>query len=107
MSMRELTLEQPHLKPESLGYFRFGDVDEWKILTNDAGEWHTLSTDDFHALLQGGIGPDHAQYKSLQRKGFIRSDLDVEALADKLRRKKPWLGQGPHLAVVISTLRCN
>jgi His-Xaa-Ser system radical SAM maturase HxsB len=107
MSIRQIKLSQPVLHPEKLGFFRFGDVDAWKVLTNDAGEWHALSTEDFHALLQGGISLEHPEYKALQRKGFIRSDLDLEDQADKLRRKKPWLGQGPHMAVVITTLRCN
>lgn len=107
MTSRTLTLTPPVIRPESLGFFRFGDVDQWKVLTNDAGEWHTLTQEDFQSLLKGEIKADHPQYKSLQRKGFIRADLDLEDMADKVRRKRSWLGQGPHLAVVITTLRCN
>jgi uncharacterized protein len=107
MTTRSMNLKLPTVAPEKLGFLRFGDVDDWKVLTNDAGEWHTLSTEDFNALLKGEIGTEHKEYRSLQRKGFIRADLDLEAMADKVRRRRPWLGQGPHLAVVISTLRCN
>ncbi|MGB0640544.1 MAG: hypothetical protein ACPGTU_14495, partial [Myxococcota bacterium] len=107
MSLRTIHLDSPAVIPDALGYFRFGDVDNWKVLTNDAGEWHALKTEDFHLLLKGELDEEHAEYTSLQRKGFIRADLDLEALADKVRRKKQWMGQGPHLAVVITTLRCN
>jgi len=102
-----ITLPGLQIRPESLGFFRFGDLKGWKVLTNDAGEWHLLRQPDFDALLSGNLGADHAEYAILQRKGFIRADLDLEDIADKVRRKKRWLGQGPHLAVVISTLRCN
>lgn len=107
MKHRSLAITPSSVRPEALGHFRFGDVDDWKVLTNDAGEWQALSAADFEALLRGEIADDHPQYKSLKRKGFIRADLDLEDLADKLRRKRSWLGQGPHLAVVITTLRCN
>ncbi len=103
----KITLRSPQAKPESLGYFRFGDLDGWKVLTNDAGEWHVLTPTDFNALVSGNLSADHTHYAVLQRKGFIRADLDLEDIADKVRRKKRWLGQGPHMAVVISTLRCN
>ena len=63
MSLRTLSLERPTVHPEKLGFFRFGDVDGWRVLTNDAGEWHTLSSDDFNALLKGDIGPEHPEYK--------------------------------------------
>ena len=91
MTTRTITLRPPELKEESLGFFRFGDVAPWKVLTNDAGEWHTLSTEDFHRLLEGELKEDHPDYLSLQRKGFIRGDLDLEDLSDKLRKKKQWL----------------
>jgi len=107
MSGGVLTLNPSAMNDDALGFFRFGDVDQWKVLTNDAGEWHTLSRADFEKLLRGEITEEHPDYLSLQRKGFIRTDLDLEDMADKLRKKKHWLGQGPHMAVVITTLRCN
>ena len=70
MTTRSMDLKQPTVLPEKLGFMRFGDVDDWKVLTNDAGEWHTLSSDDFHALMKGEIGEDHEEYRGLQRKGF-------------------------------------
>ena len=53
MSSRTLTLHPPAVNEEALGFFRFGDIDQWKVLTNDAGEWHVLTEADFHTLLKG------------------------------------------------------
>ncbi len=102
-----MTLPAIDLKESALGYFRFGQLDGWHILTNDAGEWHVLRPDDFQQFLAGNIDADHTEYNGLQRKGFLRSDFDVDDLTDKVRRKKWWLGQGPHLAAVVVTQRCN
>ena len=92
---------------EKLGFFRYGRIGERVLLTNDAGEWHALSDEDFRAFLAGTVDADHPQYAGLQEKGFLRSDLDVEHLAEKVRTKKKFLGLGPHLHVMITTLRCN
>ena len=62
MSLRKLTLQRPAVKEDAVGFFRFGDIDQWKVLTNDAGEWHTLTTADFHKLLNGQIQEDHPEY---------------------------------------------
>jgi His-Xaa-Ser system radical SAM maturase HxsB len=107
MSKRTLRLQTPELDESSLGYFRFGELDGWRVLTNDAGEWLTIRPDDFDKLLAGQIDDSHPQFDALRRRGFLRADLDLEDLTDKVRRKKRWLGQGPHLAVVITSLRCN
>ena len=106
-TMHTLQLNRPSVAYEQLGYFRYGRIGERVLLTNDAGEWHALTEDDFRAFLKGHIQVDHAQYSGLQQKGFLRTDLDVEHLAEKVRRKKKFVGVGPHLHVMITTLRCN
>jgi His-Xaa-Ser system radical SAM maturase HxsB len=108
-STRAHTLQVPRLPvaPEHLGPFRWGRVAGGILLTNDAGEWQHLAEPDFRALLQGQLGAEHPKWPELQAKGFLRSDLDLEELARKIRRKRRYLGAGPHLAVVITTLRCN
>ena len=107
MSHRRIPLNLPNLKSDTLGYFRFGHIDNATLLTNDAGEWAFLSNEDFNAFLQGQIEEEHPTYSELQGKGFLRSGLDLEDLALKVRRKKAFLGQGPHLHIVITSLRCN
>jgi len=34
-------------KVEDLAFFRYGSIGQKKVLTNDAGEFHFLSDDDF------------------------------------------------------------
>ena len=105
--MKQLTLPMPSIDVDKLGYFRYGKIDENYLLTNDAGEWIFLSEDDFHSFLKGNITEEHASFEALKSYGFLRQDLDTEDLATKIRRKKHFLGQGPHLHIVITTLRCN
>ena len=103
------TLELPRraVRPEALGPFRWGKIGEKVLLTSDAGEWQLLSQPDFARFLRGEITPEHPAYDGLRERGFLRQDLDAEDLARKLRRKRRYLGAGPHLAVVITTLRCQ
>lgn len=102
-----LRLQPQALDASKLSFFRWGRVAGRVVLSNDAGEWHALSDEGFTDLLGGKIEPGHADYEALRAKSFLRADLDLEELARKVRRKRRYLGQGPHLAVVISTLRCN
>jgi His-Xaa-Ser system radical SAM maturase HxsB len=106
---RERSIRLPVLlaEPSSLGYFRWGRVDEQVVLSNDAGEWELLSDSDFTQFLAAAMPPSHPRFRSLQEKGFLRQGLDLEALASRVRRKKRFLGVGPHLHVLITTLRCN
>ena len=107
MSQRTLTLNQPALAEESLGYFRFGDFGDKVLLTNDAGEWQMLPRPDWERFIKGDIAEGDPLYEDLHTKGFLRSGIDLDALAGRVRRKKSFLSNGPHLHVVIATLRCN
>jgi uncharacterized protein len=103
----KLRLSRPPLAPEKLGWFRWGRVAGKVLLTNDVGEWLFLEEADFRSFLAGGLPAEHPKYAGLQERGFLRDNLDAEELARRLRKKKRFLGQGPHLAIVITTLRCN
>jgi His-Xaa-Ser system radical SAM maturase HxsB len=92
---------------EKLSFFRWGDINGKKIVTNDAGAWHFLDEKSFEDLLAGRIADGHPEYRALTQKGFLRASLDLPAFADKVGRKKRFVGQGPHLHIVITTLRCN
>ncbi|MEL6349634.1 MAG: His-Xaa-Ser system radical SAM maturase HxsB, partial [Myxococcota bacterium] len=108
ITRRTLALPKPALAAETLGYFRYGRLRPGRtVLTNDAGEWEVLSDEDFHAMLAGQLSEDHPRFGALTEKGFLRQDLDADAMAARIRRKKRFLGQGPHLHIIIATLRCN
>ena len=105
---RRLTLPRRAIDPSKLGYFRWGAIGDGRtVLTNDAGEFEVLADGDFSDLLAGRLDEAHPRHRALHDKGFLRQDLDLEEMARKVRRKRRYLGNGVHLAVVITTLRCN
>lgn len=104
---RQLRLRQPTLVPEHLAFFRYGEVAGKVLLTNDSGQWHFLSKEDFETLLAGKLEAEHPEHAALSEKGFLREGFDVDSFAAKLRQKKRFVGVGPHLHIVITTLRCN
>ena len=105
--MKTLNVSLPEIDASKLAYFRYGLIGEQILLTNDAGEWTFVTQDVFDMLLQGKMTSEHPAYEELKSKSFLREDLDVEDLALKIRRKKAFLGNGPHLHGVVTTLRCN
>ena len=104
---RSIPVQLPELDLDKLGPFRFGRIDGQVLLTSDVGEYHWLSEADFGHFLAGRIGPDHPEFAALQDKGFVRVQMDLDAMSRKLARKRAFLGMGPHLHVIITTLRCN
>lgn len=108
MPRHSLKLTFPALRPQALGFFRWGGLaDDRVVLTNDAGEWLLLDRVDFDALLAGRLGPGHPRHRELQERCMVRQGADLGGLADRVRRKKAFVGQGPHLHVVVTTRRCN
>lgn len=107
LQQRSLSVRRLPLAEDKLAYFRFGKIGDKVIVTTDAGDWHILSQGDFEAMLAGRLTEESPAYGPLKQKGFLRDGLDADALALRLRRKKAFLGVGPHLHIVIATLRCN
>lgn len=104
---RTLQLRPLALDTERLGYLRFGEIAGRMLITNDIGEWELLSHEQFRELLAGRTDPEDPIWPRLVEKGFVRTGVDLNQLAERLGRKRHFLGLGPHLHVVITTLRCN
>jgi uncharacterized protein len=102
-----IKVARPKVDAEKLGFFRYGFIDDRVLMTNDGGEWCFLSKEDFHLFLAGELTEAHPLYAMLHARGFFRRDLDLTALAQKVRRKRYYVDYGPHLHVMITTLRCN
>jgi uncharacterized protein len=102
-----ISLPKRQVDAEKLGFFRYGFIAGRVLLTNDAGEWHFLDPEEFKLFLRGGIEPGHKDYDALAARGFLRSEMDPLSLAAKVRRKRYYVDYGPHLQVLITTLRCN
>ena len=107
MNLRTVTAHGYDDNVEGLAFFRYGSIGQKKVLTNDAGEFHFLSEDDFGAFVEGRLTSEHPEFEALAEKGFVRSRFDALSFAEKLRRKKSFLGVGPYLHIVLTTLRCN
>ena len=107
MSVRTISLDKLSIAPENLGFFRYGTVGGRILLTNDAGDWHFLSQKDFADFLAQKLPDDHPEKGELRAKGFLRDGMDVDSLAQRIGRKKRFVGAGPHLHILITTLRCN
>jgi uncharacterized protein len=102
---RGLTLPQPELAADSLGYFRWGRIGGKVLVTNDAGDWAFLNEEELNDLLAGGVGKGHPRFEELQRKGFLREGLDLDALSARVAQRNRHVRRGPHLHVVTLTSR--
>ncbi|MCB9664902.1 MAG: His-Xaa-Ser system radical SAM maturase HxsB [Alphaproteobacteria bacterium] len=107
IATRTIQLPKLAVQADKLGPFRFERMAGKVLLTADSGEWHFLSEDDFAVFLKGELVAGHPEYEGLAAKGFIRAELNPWDLAAKVRRKRYYVDYGPHLHVMITTLRCN
>jgi His-Xaa-Ser system radical SAM maturase HxsB len=93
--------------PADLVPFRFREVGGDVLLTSSFGDWVFVSKAELTELARGNLTPGSALHDRLAAKGFVRSRLDPEAQATRLRRKKRFLDYGPNLHAMVVTLRCN
>jgi uncharacterized protein len=108
MEAHSITLPQPPpLAEDGLGFFRWGRIAGKVLLTGDSGDWLFLTEEEFNDLLAGRITDGHPRFEALRSRGFVRDGLDLDALAAKVARRNRHVNRGPHLHIVILTLRCN
>jgi uncharacterized protein len=107
MEERSITLSQPQLAADRLGFFRWGRIAGKVLVTTDGGDWAFLTDQEFNELLAGRVVDGHPRFQELQSKGVLRDGLDLDAMAEKVARRNQHVSRGPHLHIVILTLRCN
>ncbi len=90
---------------DRLGFFRWGRIAGKVLLTTDGGDWAFLTEPEFVQLLAGEVTEDHPRFAELQRGGFLRTGLDVDALANRLARRVGHVARGPELHVVTMSRR--
>lgn len=93
--------------PSDLVPFRFRDVGGDMLLTNPFGDWVFVTPAEMTELAHGRLAAGSPLYERLAAKNFIRSRLDKDAQAARLRRKRRFLDYGPNLHAMVVTLRCN
>ena len=93
--------------PRFPAFFRHRALAGGHLITGLAGRWAVLDDAEWQAFVEGRVDPASETWETLRRGGFIRAEVDVDDLAARLRRKKAFLGSGPNLHIVVTTLRCN
>ena len=90
--------------PKDIWPFRFKKIDaDTFLLTNDAGKYTYLSTEEFKLFLDKK--PWIHKRAELIQKWFIW--LDIDSLANDFAKKNAFLATGPNVHIIIVTLRCN
>lgn len=107
MNRHAVAIPQQELAEDRLGYFRWGRIAGKVLVTTDAGDWTFLAESEFDDLLAGRIVSGHPRFEDLQSKGVLRDGLDLDAFASRLARRTSHVNRGPHLHILILTLRCN
>lgn len=105
MERRSLTLPEPALAADALGFFRWGRIAGKVLLTNDAGEWAFLTDAELDDLLAGRVVEGHARFDEMQRLGFVRDGLNLDALAARIAERNRHMRRGAHVHVVTLTSR--
>src|SRR6185369_8990203 len=90
---------------DQLGFFRWGRIAGKILITTDAGDWAFVTEPEFAQLLAGEITEGHPRFAELQRGGFLRTGLDLDALASRLARRIDHVAHGPELHVVTMSRR--
>ena len=91
--------------PPDLVPFRFREVGGDVLLTNDWGAWIFVTRAQLARMARGEL-PEELRER-LAARSFLRSSLDVDAIAGRLRKKRRFLDYGPNLHIIVVTLRCN
>ena len=91
--------------PPDLVPFRFREVGGEVLLTNDWGAWIFVTRAQLARMARGEL-PEELRER-LAARSFLRSSLDVDAIAGRLHKKRRFLDYGPNLHIVVVTLRCN
>jgi uncharacterized protein len=93
--------------PPGLVPIRYRSLGGEVLLTNPWGDWVFVGSDDFEGLARGELAEGSPLHERLRARGFVRSAVDVEKVAQRLRHKRRFLDQGPNLHIAVVTLRCN
>lgn len=88
-------------------FHRHREVAGAHLITNLAGQFVFLTDEEYGSYCRGAMEPESELYKKLATKNFIRSEVDVDDLGNRLRERKRFLAHGPNLHIIVVTLRCN
>lgn len=92
---------------KKIGFFRFKKFDaESYIITNDFWRYHFLNVSEFASFVAWDIDI-LPQKQELINKGFIIGEKYLEKTIWSMQMKNHFVGKGPALHMIVTTLRCN
>jgi len=94
-------------KPER-NLIRYRQVGDSFVVTNDAGEFIVLNTDEMNLLATGKVatGSD-LERRLLEKNMLIDGEEGIDTASEAYGRKMSYLYRGPVLHIMVVTLRCN
>lgn len=87
--------------------FKHRNVGGKVLVTNTEGSFLLLSNDEFTRFAEGNVDRGSDLFKKLAERNFVRSEIDANRIAERIRTRKRFLDYGPNLHIVVVTLRCN
>lgn len=103
-----LNLEKIKWLNKNTGFFRFKIFWNDYLITNDIAKYAFLTKEEFGNFIAWKI-VEWNKYNELLEKWFIKWDEDtfIAAQAKAYAKKNKFLGYGPSLHIIVTTLRCN
>lgn len=85
--------------------FAFRDIGDGYVLTNPAGQFTFLSSEELAAFVEGRLDESSAAYAKLTEGNFVLASADTDDLAERIRQRRSFLRQGPWQHDLIVTMR--
>ncbi len=95
------------LRPSRLVPIRSRKVRDQYLLTSHFGDWLFVSAAELEQLMQAGVPPGTPLEQRLRERNMLADEVSAARLGARLDKKRSFLHYGPHLHVMVVTLRCN
>jgi uncharacterized protein len=82
-------------------------VGDHVLITNREGSFLLLSPGEFRQFAEGTVAKGDPLYTRLAQKNFVRAELDVDRMVERIQARKTFIHYGPNLHIMVVTLRCN
>lgn len=102
-----MAINSENIDCSKAGFFRFRKLGSKYLLTNEAGDYISLSATEFNYLITGKTGKKFSKKNELKSKCFLLEGANWTKQIEKYRNKKQYLLSGPGLHIIVVTLRCN
>jgi His-Xaa-Ser system radical SAM maturase HxsB len=87
--------------------FRHRTVAGKNLITNTEGSFLILDDVEFRAFAEGTVERGSPLYTRLVERNFVRAEVNLQAIEERIRTRKRFLDYGPNLHIAVVTLRCN